>query len=47
MGGLFGPDPENKVTINSLILNLVLTMVRMIQVNMHNFKLVAFLLLEI
>ena len=26
-GGLFGPDPENKVTVNGLNLNLVLIMV--------------------
>ena len=46
-GGLFGPDPENKVTVNRLIWNLVLIMVWMILVNMQNFKLMAFLLLEI
>ena len=46
-GGLFGPDPENKVTVNGLICNLVLIMVWMILVNMQNFKLMAFLLLEI
>ena len=46
-GGLFGLDPESKVTVNGLIWNLVLIMVRMILVNMQNFKLLAFLLLEI
>ena len=46
-GGLFGPDPENKVMVNGLIWNLVPIMVRMILVNMQNFKLLAFLLLEI
>ena len=46
-GGLLGPDPENKVTVNRLILNLLLIMVRMILVNMQNFKLLAFLHLEI
>ena len=46
-GGLFGPDPENKVTVNGLSWNLVLIMVWMILVNMHNFKLMAFPLLEI
>ena len=46
-GGLFGPDPENKVTVNGLIWNLAQIMVWMILVNMQNFKLMAFLLLEI
>ena len=46
-GGLLGPDPENKVTVNRLIWNFVLIMVWMILVNMQNFKLMAFLLLEI
>ena len=46
-GGLFGQDPENKVTVNGLIRNLAQIMVRMILVNMQNFKLMAFLLLEI
>ena len=46
-GGLFGLDPENKVTVNGLIRNLVPIMVWMLLVNMHNFKLMAFLLLEI
>ena len=46
-GGLFGPDPENKVIVNRLIWNLVLIMVWMILVNMQNFKLMTFLLLEI
>ena len=44
---LFGPDPENKVTVNGLIWNLAQIMVWMILVNMQNFKLMAFLLLEI
>ena len=42
-GGLSGLDPENKVTVNGLILNLVLRMVRMILVSMQNFKLLTFL----
>ena len=46
MGGLFGPDPENKVKINWLIWNLVLVMVYIELVNIQNFKLLAFLLLE-
>ena len=46
-GGLFGPDPENKVTVNGLIWNLAQIMVWMILVNMQNFKVMAFLLLEI
>ena len=46
-GGGIGPDSENKVTVNGLIWNLVLIIVWMIQVNMQNFKLMAFLLLEI
>ena len=46
-GGLFGPDPENKVTVNGLIWNLAQIMVWMILVTMQNFKLMAFLLLEI
>ena len=46
-GGLFGPDPENKVTVNKLILYLVKIMVWMMLVNMQNFKVMAFLLLEI
>ena len=45
--GLLGPDPEHKVTVNGLIWNLVLITVRIILVNMENFKLLAFLLLEI
>ena len=45
--GLFGPDPENKVMVNELIWNLVPIMVPMILVNMQNFKLLGFLLLEI
>ena len=45
--GLFGPDPENKVRVNRLIWNLALIMVWIILVNMQNFKLIAFLLLEI
>ena len=47
VGGLFGPNPGNKVTVNGLIGNLVLIMVRMILVNLQNFQLMAFLLLEI
>ena len=46
-GRLLGPDPENNVSINGLIWNLVLIMVRMVLVNMRIFKLLAFLLLEI
>ena len=46
-GGVGGLDPENKVTVNRLNLNLVLIIVWMILVNMQNFKLMAFLLLEI
>ena len=46
-GGLFGLDPENKVMVNGLIWNLVPIMLPMILVNMQNFKLLAFLLLEI
>ena len=46
-GGLFGPDPENRVTVNGSIWNLIPIMVRMILVNMQNFKLLSILLLEI
>ena len=46
-GKLFGPDPEIKGMVNGLIWNLVLIMVRMILVTMQNFKVLAFLLLEI
>ena len=46
-GGGVGPDSENKVTVHGLIRYLVLIMVWMILVNMQNFKLMAFLLLEI
>ena len=42
--GLFGPNPENKVTVNGLIWNFVLIMVWMKLVNMQNFKLMASLL---
>ena len=41
-GGFFGLDPENKVTINGLIPNLVLIMVRMIIVNMQSYWLFYF-----
>ena len=44
---LFAPDPQNKVMVNRLIWNLVLIMVRMIPVNMLNFKLLVFSILEI
>ena len=44
---LFGLYPENKVTVNTLILNLVLIMVRKILVNIQNFKFLTFLFLEI
>ena len=37
-GGLFGPDPENKVMVNGLIWNLVPIMVPMILVNRQHFK---------
>ena len=46
-GGIFGLDPENKFKVNRFSSNLVLIMVRMILVNIKNFKLLAFLLLEI
>ena len=46
-GGLFGPDPENKVNVNWLIWTLVIVVVCRKLVNVQNFKLFAFLLLEI
>ena len=46
-GGALWPWSRNKVTVNGLIWNLVPIMIRMILVNMQNFKLLAFLLLEI
>ena len=46
-GGLFGPGPENKVTVIGSIWNLLPIMVRMILVNMQNLKLLAVLILEI
>ena len=46
-GGLFGPDPENKVMVNGLIWNLVPVMVRVILVNLQNFRVLVILLLEI
>ena len=45
-GGLFGPDPENKNNVNWFIWNLVPVMVCIKLVNIQNFKLLAFLLLE-
>ena len=45
--GLFGPDPENKVMVNRLTRDFVPIMVRMTIVNIQNFQLLAFLLLEI
>ena len=44
---LFGPDPENKVTVIGSIRNLLPIMVRMILVNMKNLQLLAVLILEI
>ena len=45
-GGLFGLDPENRVTVIGSILNLLPIIVRMILVNTQNLTLLAFLLLE-
>ena len=46
-GGGVGPDQENKVMVNGLIWNLVPIMVRMILVNLQNFRVLAILRLEI
>ena len=46
-GGLFGPDPENKVKVNWWIWNLVPVMIWIKLVNRQNFKLLAVLPLEI
>ena len=46
-GGLFDPNPENKVTFIGSIWNLLPIMVRMILVNMQNLKLLTVILLEI
>ena len=37
-GALFCSDPENEVTVNELIRNLVPIMVWILQVNMQNLK---------